>query len=83
MVCHNYVIVSTEGAKREATHVVSVEIDYGLGVYVEFVGAGGWENGYVVNRRIGAWFVVVPLFGIRGADSLSGLSEVALGGFIT
>ena len=83
MVFQHDVLVTAAGAKREVTHVVGVELADGIGVYMKFVGAGGWENGDVVERRSGAWFVLVPLFGIRGTDSFSGMSEEALDGFIT
>ena len=76
-------MVAVTGAKREATHAVGVEVVCVIDVDMEFVGSGGWDSGYFAERRSGAWFGVVLLFGIRVTDFLLGLSEVALDYFIT
>ena len=83
MVCQHDVMVAVARAKREATHVVCVELAGGIDIDMGFVGSGVWDNGYFAKRRSGAWFGVVLMFGICGTDSLLGPSEVALDFFIT
>lgn len=44
MVIQHDILVAAAGSNQEDKHVVGVELADGINIYMDFVGAGGWER---------------------------------------